>query len=116
MTVRRQSVNMRAGPIDMGFGSRDQEQAYLAELERARAAQTVDLAVAPKRNLRLPSGELRPAGSEVTLADFAGGDRPGWRILEDHIWRQRVLERRGYTFKPGVPSGAEDEGEGPAAA
>ena len=64
------TVNLRAGCASLAFGDRESQEQYELEVERARAAQSVRYAVAPRQTLVLADGRRLEAGAEVRLEHF----------------------------------------------
>jgi hypothetical protein len=111
--MTHQTVNLRAG-CSLVFGDEAQQRAYEQECNRARAAQEVKFAIAPRQSIKTHDGRVLNAGDEVVPArDFIlriERGRPGeasltlpvWRQLEQLVFRGVVLESdRNFPDEPG---------------
>ena len=90
-----QSVNLRHGYANLGFGDDDSRLAYERECEAARAAQPYKYAVAPRQEVTTHDGRKLRAGEEVTLDCFRAVQRvrqPGHANAPDTLPHCRQLE------------------------
>jgi hypothetical protein len=98
---RHQVVNMRGRGLPMVFGDNATREAYERELQAALAAQRVQFAVAPRIRLPLPNGTgFLESGSEVRLAQLAGGPLAPQLVLNRWLASGHVIEADGFDDGP----------------